>query len=112
MKGIIGMHRFNICLVVVLSWPCSGVKTPYYRPIPTELFYVKRETDVRKKIGFVNMGFLLTGQRIRLVPPPGRLTVDSGRQHPLEKTDGGQIGSVDRGLKEGQWYTQILSAGL
>ena len=25
-KGIIGMHRFNICLVVLLS--CSGVKTP------------------------------------------------------------------------------------
>ena len=27
-KGIIGMHRFNICLVVVLSLSCSGVKTP------------------------------------------------------------------------------------
>ena len=27
-KGIIGMHRFNICLVVVLSFSCSGVKTP------------------------------------------------------------------------------------
>ena len=27
-KGIIGMHRFNICLVVVLSVSCSGVKTP------------------------------------------------------------------------------------
>ena len=26
-KGIIGMHRFNICLVVVLL-SCSGVKTP------------------------------------------------------------------------------------
>ena len=26
-KGIIGMHRFNICLVV-LSLSCSGVKTP------------------------------------------------------------------------------------
>ena len=26
-KGIIGMHRFNICLVVVLSLSCSGVKT-------------------------------------------------------------------------------------
>ena len=25
-KGIIGMHRFNICLVLSLS--CSGVKTP------------------------------------------------------------------------------------
>ena len=25
-KGIIGMHRFNICLVVVLSVSCSGVK--------------------------------------------------------------------------------------
>ena len=24
----IGMHRFNICLVVVLSLSCSGVKTP------------------------------------------------------------------------------------
>ena len=30
-KGIIGMHRFNICLVVVvvLSLSCSGVKTPF-----------------------------------------------------------------------------------
>ena len=27
-KGIIGMHRFNICVVVVLSLSCSGVKTP------------------------------------------------------------------------------------
>ena len=29
-KGIIGMHRFNICLVLVLSRFCSasGVKTP------------------------------------------------------------------------------------
>ena len=26
-RGIIGMHRFNICLVV-LSLSCSGVKTP------------------------------------------------------------------------------------
>ena len=28
MKGIIEMHRFNICLVVVLSLSCSGVKAP------------------------------------------------------------------------------------
>ena len=27
-KGIIEMHRFNICLVVVLSLSCSGVKAP------------------------------------------------------------------------------------
>ena len=27
-KGIIGMHSFNICLVIVLSLSCSGVKTP------------------------------------------------------------------------------------
>ena len=27
-KGIIEMHRFNICLVIVLSLSCSGVKTP------------------------------------------------------------------------------------
>ena len=27
-KGIIGMHRFNICLVVVLWLSCSGVKAP------------------------------------------------------------------------------------
>ena len=26
-KGIIGIHRFNFCLVVVLSLSCSGVKT-------------------------------------------------------------------------------------
>ena len=25
-KGIIGMHRFNVCLVVDLSLSCSGVK--------------------------------------------------------------------------------------
>ena len=29
-KGIIEMHRFNICLVVVLSLSCSGVKAPLY----------------------------------------------------------------------------------
>ena len=29
-KGIIEMHRFNICLVVVLSLSCSGVKTPLH----------------------------------------------------------------------------------
>ena len=29
-KGITGMHRFNICLVV-LSLSCSGVKTPSER---------------------------------------------------------------------------------
>ena len=28
-KGIIGMHRFNICLVVVLSLSCSGVKARF-----------------------------------------------------------------------------------
>ena len=27
-KGIIGMHRFNICFVVILLLSCSGVKTP------------------------------------------------------------------------------------
>ena len=27
-KDIIEMHRFNICLVVVLSLSCSGVKAP------------------------------------------------------------------------------------
>ena len=32
-KGIIEMHRFNFCLVVVLSLSCSGVKAPlqYYK---------------------------------------------------------------------------------
>ena len=30
-KGFIGMHRLNICLVVVLSLSCSGVKTPLLR---------------------------------------------------------------------------------
>ena len=29
-KGIIGMHRFHICLAVVLSLSCSGVKTPLH----------------------------------------------------------------------------------
>ena len=33
-KGIIGMHRFNICLVVVLSLSCSGVKTPLKLTFP------------------------------------------------------------------------------
>ena len=27
-KGFIGIHRFNFCLVGVLSLSCSGVKTP------------------------------------------------------------------------------------
>ena len=27
-KGIIGMHRFKFCLVVVLSLSCSGGETP------------------------------------------------------------------------------------
>ena len=34
-KGIIGMHRFNICLVV-LSLSCSGVKTPLVVFISTQ----------------------------------------------------------------------------
>ena len=43
MKGIIGMHRFNICLVVVLSLSCSGVKTPLIRvKISWEAFAVFR----------------------------------------------------------------------
>ena len=29
-KGIIGMHKFNFCLVVVLSLSCSGVKAPLH----------------------------------------------------------------------------------
>ena len=33
-KGIIGMHRFNICLVIVLSLSCSGVKTPLELHLP------------------------------------------------------------------------------
>ena len=33
-KGIIGMHRFNICLVVLSS--CSGVKTPLVVFISTQ----------------------------------------------------------------------------
>ena len=36
-KGIIGMHRFNICLVVVLSLSCSGVKTPL---VPLKMMWV------------------------------------------------------------------------
>ena len=36
-KGIIGTHRFNICLVVVLSLSYSGVKTP--------LLYTVRERE-------------------------------------------------------------------
>ena len=38
-KGIIGMHRFNICLVV-LSLSCSGVTpsiTPSLRPFPSDI---------------------------------------------------------------------------
>ena len=38
-KGVIGMHGFNICLVVVLSWSCSGVKTPL-RPCIGNFTYV------------------------------------------------------------------------
>ena len=38
-KGIIGMHRFNICLVVVLSLSCSGVKTPLPYPRASNLSF-------------------------------------------------------------------------
>ena len=34
MKGIIEMHRFNFCLVVVLSLSCSGVKAGLVGEIP------------------------------------------------------------------------------
>ena len=30
-KGLIGMHRFNTCLVGVFSVSCSSVKTPLLR---------------------------------------------------------------------------------
>ena len=39
-KGIIGMHRFNICLVVVLSLSCSGVKTPLPSGISKECRHI------------------------------------------------------------------------
>ena len=39
-KGIVGIHRFNICLVVVLSLSCSGVKTPLV------LFWKKKITAI------------------------------------------------------------------
>ena len=41
------------------------------------------------------MGLLLTGQRARLVPSRPK----DDRQHPLEKTDREQVGSVATGLK-------------
>ena len=50
MKGIIEMHRFNICLVVVLPLSCSGVKTPLglKRPINTlKLLATKHWPQVR-----------------------------------------------------------------
>ena len=67
---------------------------------PFLLTYVKRETDIRKKNW-------LSGHRLFANRPADRVrslafrqTFDSGRQHPSEKTDGGQIGSVDTGLKD------------
>ena len=63
---------------------------------PFFLTYVKWETDVRKKNGLVDTGFLVTGQRTRLVP--SRPMANSGQQHSSETTDGGEIGSVDTGL--------------
>ena len=35
-KGIVGMHRFNICLVVVLSLSCSGA-TQHYSTSKTDI---------------------------------------------------------------------------
>ena len=43
-KGIIGMHRFNFCLVVVLSLSCSGVKTPL---LFTQMKFEKLQFDSR-----------------------------------------------------------------
>ena len=68
------------------------------RHVSTAVFltYVKRETDVYvRKISLVDIGFLLTGQRTRLVP--FRPTKPSA-SHPSDKTGGGQIGSVDTDL--------------
>ena len=38
-KGIIEMHRFNICLVVVLSLSCSGVKAPLFSHVTPPILY-------------------------------------------------------------------------
>ena len=48
---------------------------------------MRRNAEEREKIGLVDMGFLLTGQRTRYFPPV-RQTVDFGRQHRSEKTEG------------------------
>ena len=55
-KGIIGMHRFNICLVVVLSLSCSGVKTPL----------VIRAPDLVYLLGSCENGFVLYRKWSRL----------------------------------------------
>ena len=54
MKGIIGMHRFNICLVVVLSLSCSGVKTPLVSEGAPGLFLTNRNIRMSLILGFVS----------------------------------------------------------
>ena len=49
-KGIIGMHRFNICLVVVLSLSCSGVKTPLVWLLHSFLTYLHMTLKNNNKI--------------------------------------------------------------
>ena len=74
------------------------------RPVFTEpsfLMYVKRETDVHEKNWLVGHRLFTTqpADTVSLLPSE---TVDSSQQHPSEKTDGGQIGSVDMGLPGGR----------
>ena len=63
--------RQALIRIAPLSFPLPSLQSGHHlRPVSTKPFfltYVKRETDVRKKIGLVDIDFL-TGQRTRLVP--------------------------------------------
>ena len=71
------------------------------RPVSTKPFFVtcvKRKTGVRKKIWLSGHRPFATrpADTVSFISPDRRLIVHS-RQHPSEKTDGGQFGWVDTG---------------
>ena len=72
---------------------------PMKGPCPLSVFltYVKRETDVY---------LLLTGQRTHGSVSPVRQAVDSGRQHPSEKTDGDK--SAQWSQTPGDWNGLVI----
>ena len=87
-----------VCVLCVYTYLSVCVSSPVYEYLyngkgvstkPLFLTYKHQTGDFRtyvRKMGLVDIGFLLTGQWTRLGPARPTDAVDCGRQHPSEKT--------------------------